>query len=274
MRKEGIVYILSNPYFKEGIYKIGMTTRSAEKRAWEIYVQATGVPGQFKIEHKEFTFDCAGAEKKIHRRLRKKRINEYREFFDLDIDYAIKTMREEVEIINSRVSSKRKKSIIKEVIIREVDGLEIEKPETEKHLDKPKKTSSPIGQELPRDKHFIDRFDELINSEQLSSDKHDELTKAHESYTQGLAKEKAVHENSSNRGEAQNSDLEIKRDLSEYKTSFIRDPGFLIFFISGILNSFAAVGMSLKERGIVMGVVLFSCLAVFCFLMSIRFAKG
>ena len=123
MKKEGIIYILSNPYFLKGVVKIGKTTRSVEERAWEIYVGATGVPGEFKVEFKEFTFDCDVAEKRVHKRLEKTRINKYREFFYLNIDEVIKTIREEVKIVNSKAPKNRKKPVIKEIILNEDELL-------------------------------------------------------------------------------------------------------------------------------------------------------
>jgi len=119
MNKEGLIYILSNPSFREGLIKIGRTTRSAEERAWEIYVQATGVPEKFKVEHREFTFNCIAAEEAIHEKLKKYRVNEFREFFDLDIEEAIETIRQEVHAINSQTST-RPKPVVEKVIVREI----------------------------------------------------------------------------------------------------------------------------------------------------------
>ena len=197
MKKEGIVYILSNPYFVEGVIKIGMTTRSVEERAWEIYVQATGVPGEFKIEYQEFAFDCAVAEKRIHEKLRNSRISKNREFFKLDIDEAIEAIRDEVKIVNSQTPKRRQEPSIKEVIIRVVDGAEIEEPESlnhklqkEKNLEKHEKPNKPREKKVLSHEQMINKFDELINSEQLSSEEHDALVKSHELYMQGFIKKK------------------------------------------------------------------------------------
>ena len=99
--RSGLVYILSNPSFRQGLVKIGMTTRTAEQRAWEIYVGSTGVLEQFVIAYSEVCSDCALAERLIHERLNKQRINQSREFFDLPLQSAIEAVQIEVGRINS-----------------------------------------------------------------------------------------------------------------------------------------------------------------------------
>ncbi len=99
-----------------------------------------------------------------------------------------------------------------------------------------------------------------------------------EDITQGIPKEKVVHEPTTPeisfyRKETRELDRKRKRDLREYKTSFIRDPAFLIYFLSGVAGSLAAVSIFSKGHGVFGGVV-FSCIAVACFLMSIQFARG
>lgn len=88
MRKPGKIYILSNPAFKEGIYKIGMTTRTGRARAWELYHKASGVPDKFKVEYTLSCNDCELAEQIVHNKLAKFRVNEYREFFEIPLDQA------------------------------------------------------------------------------------------------------------------------------------------------------------------------------------------
>ena len=58
-----------------------MTTRSADKRAWEIYAGATGVPGPFKVEYSFPVSRCALAERTVHEELRKYQWFESREFY-------------------------------------------------------------------------------------------------------------------------------------------------------------------------------------------------
>src|SRR5688572_4260167 len=81
----GFVYILSNPVFKDDIFKIGHTTRSPSDRAWEIYQNVTGVPAKFEVAFARKVANCEEAEKRIHEVLKTVRINEYREFFQVSL---------------------------------------------------------------------------------------------------------------------------------------------------------------------------------------------
>ncbi len=90
--KYGLVYILSNPSFKDEYYKIGMTTRGAEDRAWEIFVGATGVPEPFEVEYTIFSKDCSADEQAAHTSLSEYRVNKNREFFKIDLNRAISTI--------------------------------------------------------------------------------------------------------------------------------------------------------------------------------------
>ncbi|MDT9874105.1 GIY-YIG nuclease family protein [Enterobacter cloacae] len=82
-RMEGWVYVLSNPCMP-GIYKIGMTTTNPEVRARELS-SATGVPAPFKVEAAFYSHSPLEAEKEIHDALSEWRVNESREFFQLDL---------------------------------------------------------------------------------------------------------------------------------------------------------------------------------------------
>lgn len=99
----GLIYILSNPSFKSKYYKIGMTTRTAEDRAWEIYTGATGVPEPFYVEYTVFAADCENAEKRIHKVLEKYRINEGREFFRIGLAEAIHASKTIVSKVNNEI---------------------------------------------------------------------------------------------------------------------------------------------------------------------------
>jgi T5orf172 domain len=91
----GFVYILSNPVFKDDIFKIGHTTRSPSDRAWEIYQNATGVPAKFEVAYARQVANCEQAEQRIHDILNEVRINEYREFFRVSL-FQAKEVFEEV----------------------------------------------------------------------------------------------------------------------------------------------------------------------------------
>ena len=83
-RMAGWVYILSNEYMP-GIYKVGMTTNSPESRAKELS-SSTGVPFPFKVEASYHCQDPAYSESEIHSYLSEFRINNSREFFQLDLE--------------------------------------------------------------------------------------------------------------------------------------------------------------------------------------------
>lgn len=75
----GWIYVLGNEAMP-GLYKIGMTTNSPEKRAAELS-NGSGVPKKFYVE-KAFMSDApAHHEREIHRLLARYRINDGREFF-------------------------------------------------------------------------------------------------------------------------------------------------------------------------------------------------
>ena len=76
----GCVYILKNEAMP-GLIKIGYTTRTAEKRADELYEGITGVPMPFEVAHEYLCEEPEKLEREIHRKLTSHRINQYREFF-------------------------------------------------------------------------------------------------------------------------------------------------------------------------------------------------
>ncbi len=88
---KGWIYILINPSFKEDALKIGRTSRSPEERAAELST-SSGVPTKFLIAYKQFVSDCEQVEKLVHKRLNQYRINDDREFFQVCLSEAIKTI--------------------------------------------------------------------------------------------------------------------------------------------------------------------------------------
>jgi len=84
---DGYVYILSNPSMPN-LVKIGKTRRGGRHRAKEIY--QTGVPTPFTLEYEVYTHDCDALEYYVHECLDKFRVNQSREFFELDVIEAIK----------------------------------------------------------------------------------------------------------------------------------------------------------------------------------------
>lgn len=85
----GWVYILTNPAFKEGMIKIGFTSRDTpQERAAELS-GATGVPTAFTVVWAARMPDAQAVEGKVHKILQTKRSNHNREFFECSIAEAI-----------------------------------------------------------------------------------------------------------------------------------------------------------------------------------------
>jgi len=99
-KKYGYVYILTNSAFKNNLVKIGMTTRTPEERAMEIYQTHTGVPTKFEVVYKRKVRNCVLAEEIIHNQLYNFRTNVYREFFKISIDKAKKVINEICEKVD------------------------------------------------------------------------------------------------------------------------------------------------------------------------------
>lgn len=90
----GIVYVASNPWFVDGIVKIGSTSgntaESVVTRLNSLYsagpgsASASGVPARFVCEYAVVVPNYTGWEKALHKAFADKRINPSREFFEVD----------------------------------------------------------------------------------------------------------------------------------------------------------------------------------------------
>jgi hypothetical protein len=92
MAATGYIYILINPLMP-GLLKIGKTRRTPDARAEELSGD-TGVPAEFIVAYETPVSDCDAAEAEIHRKLGNFRSNKNREFFKIDLRYAILTAME------------------------------------------------------------------------------------------------------------------------------------------------------------------------------------
>lgn len=81
--KNGIIYILSNPSFPNYV-KIGKTSKNVKHRMDSLY--NTSVPTPFKCEYACEVENYEDVEKKIHYAFSDLRVNENREFFEIDAD--------------------------------------------------------------------------------------------------------------------------------------------------------------------------------------------
>jgi hypothetical protein len=77
----GYIYVLQNKAFGSNVVKIGLTSRTPDVRAREIYAGASGVPLPFEIAIAYSVADCKRAETMAHRALKTYRLNNRREFF-------------------------------------------------------------------------------------------------------------------------------------------------------------------------------------------------
>jgi hypothetical protein len=96
---------LTSDGLAEDMLKIGMTTRTPEIRAHELYESVTGVPSKFVVSFKREVADCILAEKLLHARLDNFRPNNSREFFKLPIASAVKLLTDvcdEVDLLFSK----------------------------------------------------------------------------------------------------------------------------------------------------------------------------
>lgn len=100
MDKEGYVYILTNPSFREDWVKIGKSSRPVDVRSKEL--DNTAVPLPFKIYATLKTAKYDKVEKQIHKqidRLTDLRIRQNREFFNIAPDVALDIMRDLADLL-------------------------------------------------------------------------------------------------------------------------------------------------------------------------------
>ena len=90
---KGFIYVMSNESFRDGILKIGISSKDpTSERANELYT--TGVPKPFKVEYYAFVEDYKNVEEIVHSKLKKKRLNRDREFFNCSVPEAIDIIRD------------------------------------------------------------------------------------------------------------------------------------------------------------------------------------
>jgi len=102
----GAVYLLSNPSMP-GLLKIGMTTRSVDRRVREINA-ATGVPTPYRVEAVVEALNAAAVEAATHRMLSRYRVNDRREFFRTDLNTALGAVRRAARRHNGSIRLRRR----------------------------------------------------------------------------------------------------------------------------------------------------------------------
>lgn len=109
--KPGKVYILRNPLHKDALVKIGRTQVESEIRASSLS-KGSGVPYSFEVMYEEEVADCALAERLIHEALAQYRINPNREFFQLPMKVAVRTVFEVCLRVNSSLIREKGRLVI------------------------------------------------------------------------------------------------------------------------------------------------------------------
>ncbi len=110
--KQGYVYILTNPSFKEDWVKIGKSSRPVDVRSKEL--DNTAVPLPFEIFATMQTSKYSEAEKAIHKqidRLTDRRIRQNREFFNLEPALALEIMLDLARLSSDAVIMKYEKGV-------------------------------------------------------------------------------------------------------------------------------------------------------------------
>ena len=99
----GWVYILENSSLKHGYLKIGRTVNDPLTRASELS-SATGVAIPFSVVYSEPVPDCVQAEYLVHQKLKKYRVNNKREFFQIELVTAQSIVQDICEIVRNESS--------------------------------------------------------------------------------------------------------------------------------------------------------------------------
>ena len=94
-KKSEWVYILTNKSMP-GLVKIGMTKRDPYIRANELASQ-TGIPTKFEVDYAVRVWNSFTIEQNVHRRLDRFRVNQNREFFEIDVKTARKVLDKEAK---------------------------------------------------------------------------------------------------------------------------------------------------------------------------------
>ena len=81
----GFIYVMRSAQHPPNVFKVGLTRRNAEERAFELS-RGSGVPDRFHVMQRWNTSNCSLAEKKIHERLAHYRLNPDREFFEVSYE--------------------------------------------------------------------------------------------------------------------------------------------------------------------------------------------
>jgi hypothetical protein len=76
----GYIYVMRSAAHQKDVFKVGLTKRDSETRSKELS-RSTSSPDHFLVVEEWFVNDCILAEKLVHEKLNKHRVNPNREYF-------------------------------------------------------------------------------------------------------------------------------------------------------------------------------------------------
>lgn len=164
----GKIYILRNSSLQPNVVKIGLTTRTSELRASELS-KPTGVPNNFEVLYEEEVFDCKLAERLIHKELNNFRVLPNKEFFQIPLKLAVKTVFSICQSVNklkiTRIAIIINCDLITEenlILIREIlKNHKGQKTNTHIHLIKEKRSETVLR--LPENMNVSLSDDLIVN---------------------------------------------------------------------------------------------------------------
>lgn len=94
----GYIYMASNPYFVENILKIGMTRKFPPSNRIKQLSANTATPGAYELQCIIEVPDCIEFESHVHIRLKKYRVSNNKEFFNIPWWVAIKILKQTINL--------------------------------------------------------------------------------------------------------------------------------------------------------------------------------
>jgi len=95
MSQHGLIYIISNPKQGKNIFKVGMTSKSVDVRIKQLNSE-TGLIGKFNLYAYFAVEDIVNAEKDCHEKLNRFRIQDNREFFEIEYIQILQKVRDAI----------------------------------------------------------------------------------------------------------------------------------------------------------------------------------
>jgi len=101
-KNSGYIYVVRTPTMSKNIFKIGLTRNDVEDRLKQL--SNTSIPDKFYKVQEWNVADCVKAEKQVHEILDEYRIDQRREFFEIDFSIAAETITKVCNTINKNVA--------------------------------------------------------------------------------------------------------------------------------------------------------------------------